>query len=82
MVRGSLFRARDGARTTLFLVTPEGILLTDPLNVEFARWLKSELDTRFPGQPVRYVVYSASTQRRTGPPVTPILHPSIATSVS
>ena len=32
----------------------------DPINETFAPWLKSELDTRFPGRPVRYVVYSHS----------------------
>ncbi|HEU4620554.1 MAG TPA: MBL fold metallo-hydrolase [Gammaproteobacteria bacterium] len=31
----------------------------DPIGVDFARWLKSELDARF-GVPVRYVVYSHS----------------------
>ena len=44
----------------MFLVTPAGIILGDPINETFAPWLKSELDTRFPGRPVRYVVYSHS----------------------
>ncbi len=54
-----LFRARNGNWYTIFLVTPAGIVLGDPINVEFARWLKGELATRFT-QPVRYVVYSHS----------------------
>ncbi len=41
----------------MFLVTDEGIILTDPINPGFATWLKSELDSRF-GVPVRYVLYS------------------------
>ncbi len=65
-LRGDLYRAGDGARSTVFLVTPEGILLADPLGVEFARWFKGELDRRFPGRPVKYVVYTALDFERTG----------------
>jgi glyoxylase-like metal-dependent hydrolase (beta-lactamase superfamily II) len=59
-VEGDLYRARNGNWYTAFLVTPEGIILGDPINETFAPWLKSELDTRFPGLLVRYVVYSHS----------------------
>jgi glyoxylase-like metal-dependent hydrolase (beta-lactamase superfamily II) len=59
-VQGDLYRARNGNWYTAFLVTPQGIILGDPINETFAPWLKSELDTRFPGVPVRYVVYSHS----------------------
>ena len=41
-------------------MTPEGILLVDPISADFARWLKSEFATRFPGKPVRYIIYSHS----------------------
>ena len=60
-VRGDLYKVQTGAgvaAVTVFLVTPEGIILADPLNPEFAAWLKSELATRFPGRPVRYVINS------------------------
>jgi glyoxylase-like metal-dependent hydrolase (beta-lactamase superfamily II) len=59
-VTGDLHRARNGNWYTVFLVTPEGIILGDPINESFSPWLKSELDSRFPGRPVRYVVYSHS----------------------
>ena len=59
-VKGDLYRARNGNWYTVFLVTPAGIILGDPINETFAPWLKSELDARFPGKPVRYVVYSHS----------------------
>jgi glyoxylase-like metal-dependent hydrolase (beta-lactamase superfamily II) len=59
-VTGDLYRARNGGWYTVFLVTPAGIILGDPINESFSPWLKSELDTRFPGTPVRYVVYSHS----------------------
>jgi glyoxylase-like metal-dependent hydrolase (beta-lactamase superfamily II) len=60
-VRGDLYKVQSGAgvaAVTAFLVTSEGIILTDPLNPEFAAWLKGELAARFPGRPVRYVLAS------------------------
>jgi glyoxylase-like metal-dependent hydrolase (beta-lactamase superfamily II) len=60
-VRGDLYKVQSGAgvaAVTVFLVTPEGIILADPLTPEFAAWLKTELATRFPGRPVRYVLES------------------------
>ncbi len=56
-ITGDLYRATDNAHHTAFLVTDEGIILTDPINTDFAMWLKAELDERF-GVPVRYVLYS------------------------
>jgi glyoxylase-like metal-dependent hydrolase (beta-lactamase superfamily II) len=41
----------------VFLVTPEGIIMSDPINRDFARWLKAEYATRFK-VPVRYVLYT------------------------
>jgi len=58
-VAPDLYRANNGNWYTIFLVTPAGILLGDPINVDFAKWLKTELATRFK-VPVRYVVYSHS----------------------
>jgi glyoxylase-like metal-dependent hydrolase (beta-lactamase superfamily II) len=58
-VKGDLYRARNGNWYTIFLVTPDGIILGDPINRDFAPWLRAELDARF-DVPVRYVVYSHS----------------------
>jgi glyoxylase-like metal-dependent hydrolase (beta-lactamase superfamily II) len=52
-----LYRAQAGAAYSVFLVTPEGILLADPISTEYAGWLKAEIQKRF-GLPVRYVIYS------------------------
>jgi glyoxylase-like metal-dependent hydrolase (beta-lactamase superfamily II) len=52
-----LYRARNDRHFTVFLVTADGIALSDPINREFSEWLRAELDERF-GQPVRYVLYS------------------------
>ena len=56
-VNGGVYRALVDNHATLFMVTPDGIVLADPISPGFAAWLKEEFDTRF-GVPVRYVVYS------------------------
>jgi glyoxylase-like metal-dependent hydrolase (beta-lactamase superfamily II) len=56
-INGDVYRAMNNNHGTVFMVTPEGIILADPINVDFAKWLKTELATRFK-VPVRYVVYS------------------------
>ena len=58
-VTGNLYRAQNNNHFTAFLVTAEGIILSDTIDRDFATWLKSELNDRF-GLPVRYVLYSHS----------------------
>lgn len=55
-IRGDLYYVSGGANT-VFLVTPDGVILADPVSAEQANWLKPELDRRF-NKPVRYIVYS------------------------
>jgi glyoxylase-like metal-dependent hydrolase (beta-lactamase superfamily II) len=57
-IAGDLWRAGDGTWFVAFLVTPQGIVLVDTLNPGFAKWLKAQLAERFPGKPVKYVIYS------------------------
>ena len=57
-LRGDVYQAREGSQYTVFLVTPDGIILGDPLSARFAQWLKEQFASRFPGVPVRYVVYT------------------------
>jgi len=56
-IAGDLYRFQNNAHFSVFLVTPEGVIATDPINAEAAQWLKDEIKTRF-SQPIRYVVYS------------------------
>jgi len=56
-VTGQLYRAQNNNHYTVFLVTPEGVIMSDPINREFGRWLKSEIASRFK-VPVRYVLYT------------------------
>ncbi len=59
-VKDRIFRAGNGNWWSLFAVTSGGIVLVDPISPDFARWLKGELGRRYPGVPVRYVIYSHS----------------------
>jgi glyoxylase-like metal-dependent hydrolase (beta-lactamase superfamily II) len=54
---GEVYRFRNANHYSVFAVTPAGVVATDPINADAARWLKAELDQRFK-QPVRYLVYS------------------------
>src|SRR5687767_11153397 len=58
-ITGQLYRAQNNNHYTVFLVTPEGIIMSDPINRDFARYLKAEFATRFK-VPVRYVLYTHS----------------------
>jgi hypothetical protein len=63
-LRGDLYRVQVGSEVTLFLVAPGGIILVDPLQREAARWLRGELEERFPGRPVRYVIHTSHRWER------------------
>ncbi len=56
-ISGDLYRFQTKFHYSVFLVTPEGVIVTDPINADAAKWLKAEIASRF-GKPIRYVVYS------------------------
>jgi len=56
-VTGQLYRAQNNNHYTVFLVTSEGVIMSDPINRDFGRWLKGEIASRFK-VPVRYVLYT------------------------
>ena len=56
-IAGEVYRFRNNFHYSVFAVTPAGIISTDPINADAARWLKAELMKRF-NVPVRYVIYS------------------------
>ena len=56
-VTGQLYRAQNNNHYTVFVVTPDGVIMSDPINRDFARWLKAEIASRFK-VPVRYVLYT------------------------
>jgi len=52
-----LYRAQNDNHYTVFLVTSEGIIMSDPINRDFSTWLKGEMQKRF-NRPVRYILYT------------------------
>lgn len=56
-VAGDLYRFQNNNHVAVFLVTTDGVIASDPINAEAARWLQAEVKQRF-GQEIRYVVYS------------------------
>lgn len=56
-IAGDVYRFQNKFHYSVFLVTGEGVIATDPINAEAAAWLKAEIKRRF-NQPVKYLVYS------------------------
>ena len=56
-IAGDLYRFQNNFHFSVFLVTPEGVIATDPINAEAATWLETEIDKRF-DQPIKYLILS------------------------
>ena len=56
-ISGDLYRFQNKFHYSVFLVTPDGVIATDPINAEAATYLKAELKKRF-NQTVKYLIYS------------------------
>jgi len=56
-IADDLYLAQNNNHHSVFLVTDDGVILADPINADFAAWMKTEIADRF-GVPVRYVTYS------------------------
>ena len=56
-ISGDLYRFQNNFHYSVFLVTDQGVIATDPINAEAAQWLKDEIKERF-NQPIKYVIYS------------------------
>ncbi len=56
-VEGDVYRFQNNFHFAMFVVTDEGIVVTDPINAEAVAWLKDELMERF-DQPVTHMVMS------------------------
>ena len=52
-----VFLFRHKFHQSIFITTPKGVIITDPISSEAAAWLKAKIKT-LTEQPVRYVVYS------------------------
>ena len=56
-LEGGLYRFIDDRHRSVFMITKQGALITDPLNTAAATWLKAQIKSRF-NVPIKYVVYS------------------------
>ena len=56
-IAGNLYRFRNNFHFSVFAITPQGAICTDPINAAAATWLKDQIRERF-NQNVRYVIYS------------------------
>lgn len=54
---GDVYRYRNLRHFSVFMLTPEGVIMGDPINSAGAEWLKKELKERFDTE-VKYVVSS------------------------
>src|SRR5262245_34498184 len=59
-----LYRFQAGALVSVFFVTPEGIIVADPLGRAVAATLEAELTNRFPKQAVKYVLHTVHRYER------------------
>ncbi len=58
-VAGDVWRFQNKFHFSVFVVTGDGVVVTDPINAEAAAWLEAEIASRF-GKPVTHLVYSHS----------------------
>ena len=58
-VKGDVYRFQNDFHFAMFVVTDDGIVVTDPINADAVNWLKAELADRF-DQPVTHMVLSHS----------------------
>jgi glyoxylase-like metal-dependent hydrolase (beta-lactamase superfamily II) len=56
-VKGDVYRFQNDFHFAMFVVTDDGIVVTDPINADAVNWLKAELADRFE-QPVTHMVLS------------------------
>lgn len=56
-VAGDLYRFQNNFHVSVFLVTPEGVIATDPIDAEAASWLQDQIQEQF-NQPIKYLIYS------------------------
>lgn len=57
-VAGDLYRFQNNQHYGLFLVTPAGVVVADPINRDTANWLQGEIAARFNNAKVAVVIHS------------------------
>ena len=57
-IAGDVYRFQNNFHFSMFVVTTDGIVVTDPINAEAATWLEGEIASRFGDLPIAYMIYS------------------------
>ena len=60
-VAGDVYRFHDKFHVSVFMVTDDGVIATDPITPDAAAWLNNEIRERFDKE-VKYVIYSHDHQ--------------------
>ena len=58
-VTDDVYRFQNRFHVNMFVVTGDGVVVTDPINQEAARWLKAEIG-KITDQPITHLIYSHS----------------------
>lgn len=56
-VSGDVYRFQNDGHFSVFMVTDDGVIMTDPINFDAATWLKNEIAARF-NKPITHILYS------------------------
>ena len=58
-VTGDVYRFQNKFHVNMFVVTGDGVVVTDPINQDAARWLKAEIE-KITDEPITHLIYSHS----------------------
>ncbi|NIP16716.1 MAG: MBL fold metallo-hydrolase, partial [Xanthomonadales bacterium] len=58
-ITGDVYLFRNNSHNSVFIITAEGVVVTDPINAAAAAWLKSEIG-KLTDRPITHLVYSHS----------------------
>jgi glyoxylase-like metal-dependent hydrolase (beta-lactamase superfamily II) len=58
-IAGDVYRFQNQFHFSVFIITDEGVVVTDPINTEAALWLRSEI-SKLTDKPITHLIYSHS----------------------
>ena len=58
-VKGDVYRFQNNFHVNVFVITGNGVVVTDPINADAAEWLNTEI-AKLTDQPITHLVYSHS----------------------
>ena len=58
-IAGDVYRFQNKFHYSIFVLTDDGVVVTDPINAEAASWLRSEIE-KLTDKPITHLIYSHS----------------------